>query len=145
MMKKALILSTICLFGAGVAFAASDFGQQREAAMKRIGHSAGVLAAIAKGKVKYDPAEVKAALTNISTTIKTFPSLFPTGSEHADRAASPKIWQAMDDFKAHADKLAADADTLASALPADRKGVAQALGTLGESCSACHQAYRQRG
>lgn len=144
MMKNALTLTICCLLSAGVAFAATNFGHERETAMKKIGRAAGELAAIAKGKANYDAATVKASLTTISTTIKTFPELFPAGSEHADRAASPKIWENTADFKAHADKLGADADALLASLPGDRKAVGVALSKLGEACGACHQSYRQK-
>lgn len=144
MMKKALVLAVTCLASAGVATAAANYGHERETAMKKIGHSAAALAAIAKGKTPYDAATVKTSLETIGSTIKTFPGLFPAGSEHADKAASPKIWQAMDDFKAHAAKLGADADALAANLPSDRKAVGAALGELGHTCAACHQAYRLR-
>jgi cytochrome c556 len=142
MMKYATTLSILCLLSAGAAFAAADLGHEREVAMKKIGHSAAELAAIARGKTKYDAATVKGALTTISTTIKTFPDLFPAGSEKADRAASPKIWETTDDFKAHAAKLGADADAMVAALPADQKAVGLALGKLGHTCGACHQSYR---
>ena len=142
MMKNVLTLTVCCLLSAGVALAATNYGHERETAMKKIGHSAAALAAIAKGKAKYDAATVKTSLETISTTIKTFPELFPSGSEHADRAASPKIWENNADFRAHAAKLGADADALLASLPADQKAVGAALGKLGQTCSACHQSYR---
>lgn len=142
MIRKLLAVSLFCLCGAGVALAAVHLGDQREAAMKKIGHSTAALAAIVKGKANYDAATVKTSLETISATIKTFPELFPAGSETADRAASPKIWQDNAGFKQRAAKLGSDADALLAQLPSDRKGVAVALTTLGENCSACHQAYR---
>jgi cytochrome c556 len=142
MIKKLAVFSILCLAGTGVAFAAASLGDQREAAMKKISHSAGALVAIAKGKTAYDAATVKTSLKTISATIKTFPDLFPAGSEKADRAASPKIWTDNASFKAHAAKLGADADALLAALPADRKGVIAAVGTLGEACGTCHQDFR---
>lgn len=142
MIKKIIATSMIVALGASVAFAASNLGDEREAAMKKIGHAAGALGAIAKGKSKYDAATVKSSLETISATIKTFPGLFPAGSEKADKAASPKIWENKADFEAHATKLGADADALVAALPADQKAVGAALGKLGETCGACHQSYR---
>lgn len=142
MIKKFVAVSILCLASAGVAFAATSLGDQREAAMKKIGKSTGALAAIAKGKTQYDAATVKTSLETISATIKTFPELFPAGSEKADKVANPKIWENKADFEAHATKLGADADMLASALPADQKAVGAALGKLGETCGACHQSYR---
>ena len=48
----------------------------------------------------------------------------------------------MDDFKAKAAKLGADADVALAQLPADQAGVGAALGIIGKSCGDCHQAYR---
>ena len=90
----------------------------------------------------YDAEAVKAALTTISETAKAFPDQFKPGTEQGDKEASPKIWENMADFKARADKLSADADTILAQLPADQAGVGGALKTLGANCGGCHQAYR---
>ena len=75
--------------------------------------------------------------------MKTFPDHFPAGSETGhETEASPKIWENMDDFKAKADKLPADAEGLLAQLPADKVGVGAAVKALGADCGACHQAYR---
>ena len=60
----------------------------------------------------------------------------------AETEASPKIWEAMDDFKAKAVKLGADADTVLASLPADQAAVGAALGAIGPNCAACHEVYR---
>lgn len=112
--------------------------------MKKIGGSVGVMAAMAKGDKPYDAAALKSALTTISETAKAFPDQFKPGSDTSDKAASPKIWANAADFKAHADKLASDADAIAMQLPADQAGVGTALKQLGADCSACHQTYRQK-
>jgi cytochrome c556 len=144
MIRKMLAVSVFCLCGASFALAAVHLGHEREAAMKRIGHSAGALVAIVKGKTRYNAATVKTSLETISSTIKTFPEYFPEGSQKADRRASPKIWENNADFKARAAKLGATADTLLASLPTDRKGVTVALRTLGKNCSGCHHEYRLR-
>lgn len=128
--------------GIGTAFAAGT-KDEREAVMKKIGGAMGQLSAITKDKKPYDAAVVKAALTTISENAKIFPDQFPPGSEkNADKAASPKIWENMDDFKAKAEKLSANAEGLLAKLPADKAGVETAMKALGADCGACHQAYR---
>jgi cytochrome c556 len=114
---------------------------KREQMMKQVGGAVGALGAIAKGQKPYDAAAVKAALTTISTDMKAFPDQFPAGSE-ANSAAAPAIWENNADFRAHAAKLAGEADTLLAALPADQAGVQTAVQTLGANCGACHQTYR---
>ncbi|MDB5524191.1 MAG: cytochrome [Rhizobium sp.] len=142
MIKRILVASAICLMAVSAVVAAENMHDSREAAMKKIGGAMGGLSAIAKGEKPYDAATVKTSLTTISETIKVFPNYFPVGSEKDDEVASPKIWENMADFKAHADKLGADADTLLAQLPADQAAVGAAMGTLGKDCGSCHEIYR---
>lgn len=142
MLKKILAATAICLVGATAAFSASELGDKREADMKKIGGATAQLAGIAKGEKPYDAAVVKASLTTINTTIKEFPTLFPAGKPDEDGHASPKIWENMAGFKAHADELASVSDKLLANLPADQKAVGGALGEIGKVCSACHQDFR---
>jgi cytochrome c556 len=142
MIKRILAASILCLFGATAVISAENMHESREHAMKTIGGAVGGLVAIAKGQKPYDADAVKTSLTTISETIKVFPTYFPKGSEKDDEIASPKIWENMDDFKAHAAKLGSDADALLAQLPADQAAVGAALQKLGQDCGACHQTYR---
>lgn len=131
---------------AGVAFgsvvAADGTHDSRIALMKKVGGAAGALGAIAKGDKPYDAEVVKASLTTIAETAKVFPDQFGANSDKTDPEVNPKLWDNLDDFKAKAAKLSADAETALAQLPADQAGVGAALKTLGNSCGACHQAYR---
>ncbi len=142
MIKRTIAASLICLTAATAVFAASEFGDKREADMKKIGGATGQLAGIAKGDKPYDAAVVKTALTTINTTIKEFPTLFPADKPDSDGAASPKIWENMAGFKGHATELASVTDKLLAAPPADQKAVGAALGQIGKVCSACHEEFR---
>jgi cytochrome c556 len=142
---RAKIIATTFVIAAGLTTAfAADEGTKpaREAMMKKIGGSVGLMASIAKGDKPYDAAALKSALSTISETAKAFPDQFKPGSDKTDTAASPKIWENTADFRSHADKLSADADALAMQLPADPAAVGVALKQLGAECSSCHQAYR---
>ena len=112
--------------------------------MKKVGGAMGALAGIGKGEKPYDAEVVKASLTTMSEVAKAFPDQFPAGSEAGNETeASPKIFEAMDDFKAKSAKLAADADAiLAAGIPADQAAVGAALGTIGPNCAGCHEVYR---
>jgi cytochrome c556 len=135
--------SLIIVLGVTTAVAADEGTKPaREAMMKTIGSSVGVMAAMAKGDKPYDAETVKSALMKISETAKAFPDQFKPGSDKTDKAASPKIWENAADFKAHADKLSADADIIVSQMPADPAALGTSLKVLGADCSACHQAYR---
>jgi cytochrome c556 len=141
------IMTTAFIVAVGVTAAfAADEGTKpaREAMMKKIGGSVGLMAAMAKGDKPYDATALKAALAAISDTAKAFPDQFKPGSDMTDKAASAKIWENAADFKAHADKLASDAGMLAMQLPADPAAVGSALKQLGSDCSSCHQTYRQK-
>jgi cytochrome c556 len=143
-MKFKAIAAALLVAGMGAAsvFAQEGTHEAREAMMKKIGGSVGALSAIAKAQKPYDAEAVKAALTTISQTAKAFPDQFKPGTENVDSAASPKIWENMEDFKARSEKLGTDADTLLAQLPADSAGVGDAVKTLGSNCGGCHQAYR---
>lgn len=141
-MKRTMAAVALCLVGATAVVSAENQHDSREAAMKKMGGAIGGLVAIAKGQKDYDAETVKASLTTIKETITVFPSYFPAGSENDDKVASPKIWENKADFEAKAAKLAGDASALLAQLPADVAAVEAAVGTLGQDCGACHQAYR---
>ncbi|HEV7308295.1 MAG TPA: cytochrome c [Ensifer sp.] len=144
-MKIRALMLAAALAGLGVtAVTAADEPQVvRQQAMKKVGAATGALAGIAKGEKPYDAEVVKASLTTISETMKTFPDHFPAGSETGhETEASPKIWENMDDFKAKAAKLGTDAATVLAQLPADQAAVGAALGGIGKDCGSCHESYR---
>jgi cytochrome c556 len=140
--RRTLAVAALCLIGATSVVSAENQHENREAAMKKIGGAMGALAAIAKGQKDYDAEVVKTSLGTINATIKVFPSYFPDGSDKDDDEASPKIWENKADFEAKAAKLAADSEAILAQLPADQAAVGAALGTLGQDCGACHEAYR---
>lgn len=144
-MKTRILLAAIALAGLGAtAVIAADEPQEvRQGMMKKVGGAMGALAGIAKGEKPYDAAVVSASLTTFSETGKVFPDQFPVGSEAGfETEASPKIWEAMDDFKARAEKLSADAEVALIDLPADQAGVGAAIGVIGKNCGGCHEVYR---
>ncbi|SIP95370.1 Cytochrome c556 [Rhizobium sp. RU35A] len=132
----------LCL-GVGAVYAADAPQVVRQGLMKKIGGSMGALGAIAKGQKPYDAATVKTSLSTIAESAKDFPNHFPAGSETGnDTEAAPAIWQNTADFKAKAEKLSSDAQTILASMPTDQAGVGQAVQTLGAECGVCHQAYR---
>ncbi|WP_337266371.1 c-type cytochrome [Oryzifoliimicrobium ureilyticus] len=151
-MRFKVTLAALVIAGLGAAAAATTFvpataaeqgtHEAREAIMKKIGGSVGALAGIAKGEKPYDAAAVKTALSTIAENARAFPAQFDNSKAATDKLASPKIWENFDDFKNRSEKLAADADQLAAATPADAAAVGAAVKTLGANCSGCHQIYR---
>ena len=144
-MKIRALMLAAALAGLGVtAVTAADEPQVvRQQAMKKVGAATGALAGIAKGEKPYDADVVKASLTTISETMKTFPQHFPIGSETGhETEASPKIWENTDDFRAKAAQLGKDVDATLVALPGDQAAVAAAIGPIGKNCGGCHETYR---
>ena len=104
-MKFRILAATVALavLGASAVVAADEPQVVRQEMMKKVGGAMGALAGIAKGEKPYDAEVVKASLTTMSEVAKAFPDQFPAGSETGhETEASPKIWEAMDDFKAKA-------------------------------------------
>jgi cytochrome c556 len=135
----AAVLAGVAL---GSVLAAQGTHDSRIALMKNNGAAAGVLASMAKGEKPFDADAVKAALSTIAETAKTFPAEFGAGSDQNDPEVNPKIWANMDDFKAKANKLASDAQTALANPPANAAAIGPVLKTLGASCGACHEAFR---
>lgn len=132
-------------FGAGLvsmAFAADDPIQARKALMKNNAEAAKVAFGMMQGKLPYDATQAAAAMKALQDDMVAFPTLFPEGSDKGDTAASPAIWQNMEDFKAHAAKLAADAKVAEAAAPDGLDAFKAALVAVGQDCGSCHELYR---
>ncbi|MBB6483117.1 cytochrome c [Rhizobium lusitanum] len=140
--KAIVAAAALASIALGSVVAADGTHDSRIGMMKKIGGAAGALGAIAKGDKPYDADIVKASLATIAETAKAFPEQFNPQSDKGDAEVNPKIWENLDDFKAKATKLSADAETALAQLPADKTDVGSTLKALGGACGACHQAYR---
>ncbi|MFC6445476.1 c-type cytochrome [Shinella zoogloeoides] len=137
------VAAVLAALGAGAVVAADEPQVVRQEMMKKVGGAMGALSGIAKGEKPYDAEVVKASLATMSEVAKAFPDQFPAGSEAGhETEASPKIWEAMDDFKAKSAKLVEAADAALASPPADQAAVGAALGAIGPNCAACHEVYR---
>lgn len=140
--KLALTVLAVGTLVAGVAHAAGDPIQARRAIMKANAEAARTAFGMAQGKVPYDAAEAAAAMKTLQDDMAEFPTLFPDGSDKGNTHASPAIWQNMDDFKARAAKLAADAKVAEAAAPNGLDAFRATVGAIGQDCGACHELYR---
>jgi cytochrome c556 len=143
-MRVTLALTALALgvSFAGMALAADDPIQARKALMKNNGEAAKVAFGMVQGKIPYDATQAAAAMKALRDDMAVFPTLFPEGSDKGDTAASPAIWQNMDDFKAHAQKLADDAKLAEAAAPNGLDAFKAAVGAVGQDCGSCHELYR---
>jgi cytochrome c556 len=79
----------------------------------------------------------------VADNAKQIPSLFPPGSITDKSRAKPEIWQKWDDFQAKAKDLQDAAAKLAEvAKTGDKAVIGPQLKALGQTCGACHDAYR---
>lgn len=139
-MRKSVIALAALAVGTTLAFASPE--KDREALMKSFGKSVGELGKIAKGEKPFDADAVLSTLKTLNDDAAKLDvvALFPPGSN--GEAASPKIWENFDDFKAHADKLKEDVAAAAAAPPADVAALGKQVGMIGKDCGGCHETYR---
>lgn len=143
-MKLRLAALVACAAGLAAVTAVSaetDPVAMRQSLMKDIAANVKVLAPIAQGKADFDAAVVKAALEKIAADSKTFPTLFPVGSDTGNTEASPKIWSDTAAFGKIAAKFQGDA-TAAVAAAGSLETFRPAFGTLASNCKACHTDFR---
>ncbi len=140
--KVALLALVFGVGIAGMAFAADDPIQARKDIMKANGEAAKTAFGMMQGKIPFDADKAAAAMKTLQDDMAAFPTLFPEGSDKGDTAAAPAIWQNMEDFKAHAAKLAADAEVAEAAAPNGLDAFKAAVVPVGQDCGSCHELYR---
>jgi cytochrome c556 len=126
---------------AGFAMAQDDVIKAREALMKDNGAQATIAGQMLKGETPFDAAAAKAAMEKLAANAAATPALFPQGSEGGD--ALPAIWENWADFEAKAMALKTAAEAAAAAADQGLEAFGPAFGAVGQSCGACHQAYRK--
>jgi len=145
----AVALSTTVIATAGLAAShtASSSNKAvaaRHAQMEMISYNTGLLGSVAKGEMEFNAEMVNSAAANLNALAKMdTATLWIGGTEQgaADGSrAKPEIWT---DAAGFTDKFAmlekASADMMDAA---DVDSVKAGMGAIGESCKACHEAYR---
>ena len=132
--------ATVLFAGAAQADAIAD----RQAIMKDMGRSVGVIAPMIKGEKPFDAAAALTALETIEADTKKldFDALFPAGSDQGKTEASPKIWESKDDFVKNIEKIQTDAAAAVAAKPQDLDALKPAFQQVAANCGACHKAFR---
>jgi len=130
----------------GVPFAAlSHQGAQgvvkmRMEAMESVATSTKKLGNMQKTGV-IDTRAAAAAAQNLSVHAAAIGELFEEQNIQAPSEARPEIWDNWEDFLAKADAMGQAAEVLKTAGD-DPAAFAAGMQALGQSCTACHQAYR---
>lgn len=108
-------------------------------AMKAIGGAMKTLSTMAKGEMAFDAGAANAALATMAAKAAEAPALFQAQEDDPESDAADEIWTNWDDFVAKAGALEAAAKG-ANVATADDLG--PAMGAVGGTCKACHQAYK---
>ncbi len=118
----------------------------RKAQMQLVSYNMGILGSMAKGEAPFDNARATSAATNLAAVAKLDRSiLWLEGSVQGDvpgTRAKAEIWSDAAGFEKASADLEAAADGLVSAAGGDLAALQAAMGAAGQTCSACHKAYR---
>lgn len=152
-MKKTMFLvSAVALSLAVTASALANSSPEekaieyRQGAFKMIGHHFGAMAGMMRGKIAFDAETFKQNAEAVAT-LSQFPGNgFVAGSYTGDTQAKQEIADNMDDFKQKLETFQVEAANLAQAAAgaSDLEGLKPAFGKVGQSCKACHKAYRSK-
>ena len=121
-----------------------DAVKYRKAALTVMSNHFGRIGAMANGRAPFD-AKVAAESAAIVETMSHLPwEGFVAGTDKGDTRALPAIWTEQAKFKERSDALQANTAKLnAAAKTGNLDAIKTAFGATGQSCKACHDAYRK--
>lgn len=119
----------------------------RHGMMQIIASNAGVVGGMARGTAEYDAAAAQEAADNLAAVgMITTTLLFPEGSSSDDFESSralPKIWEDRAGYDAAWAKFGEAAVALQAVASDGLDPLKAAMGEVGKTCGACHDAYRK--
>ena len=121
-----------------------DAIKYRQSAFTVMGNHFGRIAAMAQGRVPFDP-KVAAENADIVLTMSKLPyQAFGEGTDKGlPQRAKPEVWKEQPKFKAAAEKMQAEVAKLdAAAKTGSLDAIKAAVGAVGGSCKACHDDFR---
>jgi cytochrome c556 len=121
-----------------------DAIKYRRAVMTVMATHFGRVAAMANGKLAFDP-KAAADSADIALTMSKLPFVaFIPGTDKGETKAEPKIWTEQDKFKTAAEQMQ---ETMVKLQAAAKSGnldtIKAATGETGKSCKNCHDSYRK--
>lgn len=129
--------------------AAQDFANEvgaRQGMFKIMGLNLGVLGGMARGNIPYDTDAAQVAAANLVAVSSINPfNMFPQGSDNMaldTTRARPEIWDNVADVGEKWVAFGAAAEALQGVAGTGQEALGPALGALGGTCQACHEAYR---
>lgn len=150
-MKRLLLSSAVAAATLSVALpAAAQFRnadaaiKYRQSVMAVQQHHLGRIFAMANGRMPFD-ASVVASDAAVLDVIDKLPFVaFVDGSDKGETRALPAIWTERAKFDAAAQKTIDDVSKLnAAAKTGNLEQIKTAVGTVAQSCKACHDNYRK--
>ncbi|NKX46421.1 c-type cytochrome [Roseicyclus persicicus] len=147
--KPLLSLAALAVLGAGAPVLAQDLPaavQARQGQFQIMALNVGVLGNMARGNTAYDAATAQIAANNLvamSTIDQSFH--WPEGTDNFaldGTRALPAIWENLPDVVSKWQAFGAAAQGLAAVAGEGLDPMRAALGPVGASCGACHDAYR---
>ena len=121
-----------------------DAVKYRKAAFTVMASHFGRIGAMANGRVPFDAKAAAESAAIVETMSKLPWEAFGAGTDKGDTRALPAIWTEQAKFKEGADKLQTAATQLtAAAKTGNLDSVKTAFGAAGQTCKACHDAYRK--
>jgi cytochrome c556 len=148
------IISSIIFVASALVFSGSASAQfakpedaikYRKSALFVMAQHFGRVAAMANGRVPFD---AKAVMDNvaIAESMSKLPwAAFVEGSDHGETRAKPEIWAEQAKFKEANEKMMSEMSKLAVvAKTGNIDSIKAAVGAVGGSCKACHDAYQKK-
>lgn len=143
-MIRFVLVAGLALGATAVIAQTTDPIAARKELMKGVGGQARNGAQMVRGEAPFDLAKAQNVFKVFAEAGEKLPALFPENSRTGgDTAALPAIWTSMPDFKAKADKWAADAKA-AQASVKDLDSFKTAFSAIGRDCGGCHETYRAK-
>ena len=120
--------------------------EQRQGQFKLYVHNFGLMGAMAQGRIDYDAEAAQTAATNLYHVTRHDQSrLWPEGTDSFSidgTRANPAIWENLDDFVEKFTAMQTAVEALQSVAGDGLPEMQAAFGPVGQSCQACHEAYR---
>lgn len=144
-MSKPLFIALSAVLAASVAIAHTGVKNEavkaRMHGMDQISAATKVIGLMARGQSNFDADKLATQAAMLEAEATRIPTLFEAQEDDPKSEALPAIWENWDDFTLKSQEMGAAAATLATITSSD--DLSAAFRALGQTCSACHKAYRE--
>lgn len=124
---------------------AANATQFRQALFQLVRSNMGPLGGMARGQIPMDAEVIGKNAVRLEQLGMMVPDYFATETTgfSVETEALPKLWENMDDFVAKSNDLVEAARALqAVVVTGDENAYRKAIGQVGATCKACHDAYK---